>query len=195
MKPVIAQFDCHVVLLQPPAKKIPPSESDLIAGVRSKDVIFLHTITLRTHVYHNFVSSVVAAVDTIAVSIDYGLFSYWPMPVCYDVKNGLEDWLNNYADLDWAFIGGDSTGGNITHDLVGSGQLEDWASKSKGLSWCTRILVIVISPSEFLEEMVKKFQIGCGKVLVFVAEDSLLEAGKRYVEELRKVGGVGLWRL
>ncbi|TKY59110.1 carboxylesterase 7 [Spatholobus suberectus] len=81
--------------------------------------------------YHNIVANAAAEANVIAVSVEYGLFPTRPIPACYEDSwaalqwvashasgSGPETWLNDHADLQRIFIGGDSAGGNITHTLV-----------------------------------------------------------------------------
>ncbi|EXC17363.1 putative carboxylesterase 13 [Morus notabilis] len=174
-----------------------------------------------TQKYHSFVSDVVAGADVIAVSVDYGLFPDRPIPACYDDSwaalqwvavheggNGPEEWLNNHADLNRVFVAGDSAGGNITHNLLSR-------VGSIGLPGSKIVGAILVHPffggtvddhmwmymnpeNKGLEDPRMRpaaedlARIGCGEVLVFVAEkDELVGPGKRYVEELRKSGWSG----
>ncbi|KAL5541118.1 hypothetical protein UlMin_043404 [Ulmus minor] len=171
--------------------------------------------------FHNLVGSVAAKSNAIAVSVEYGLFPGRPIPACYEDSwaalqwvathkngNGPDPWLNDHADLDRVFIGGDSAGGNITHTLLSR-------VGSIGLAGVKVLGAVLVHPyfggteddhmwmymcpeNTGLEDPRMKpatedlARIGCGKVLVFVAEkDELKEPGKRYVEELKKSGWGG----
>ncbi|KAF4374012.1 hypothetical protein F8388_007918 [Cannabis sativa] len=172
--------------------------------------------------FHNFVSTVVSAADVVAISVDYGLFPDRPIPACYDDSwaaiqwvsahkdcNGPEAWLNEYADLNRVFIGGDSAGGNITHELL-------TRVGSIGLSGVRVERAVLVHPyfggaadddamwmymcpenEGLYDRRIRPTaedlgRVGCEKLLVFVAEkDHLYEAGKRYVEELGKSGWGG----
>ncbi|GAB2298786.1 hypothetical protein Dimus_032864 [Dionaea muscipula] len=81
--------------------------------------------------HHNYVSTLVARAQIIAVSVDYGLFPDRPLPACYEDSwaalrwvashldgSGPEPWLNSYADLGRLFLVGNSAGGNISHYLA-----------------------------------------------------------------------------
>ncbi|PON35396.1 Alpha/beta hydrolase fold [Trema orientale] len=245
--------DGHVVLFKPPVEKIPPSESDPITGVRSKDIAVSSNPTVSARVflpksaepdrklplllyihgggfcmqspfspqYHNFVSTVVAAADVVAVSVDYGLFPDRPIPACYDDSwaalqwvsahkdgDGPEAWLNDYADLSRVFVGGDSAGGNITHTLlsrVGSSGLPGIKVKGAILvhpyfagTEDDHMWMYMCPDNKGLDDPRMRpaaedlARLGCDKVVVFVAEkDQLKESGKRYVEELRESGWSG----
>jgi acetyl esterase/lipase len=82
-------------------------------------------------VFHKQVNAVAAKANAIAVSVEYGLFPERPLPACYEDpwaglqwvashanRNGPEPWLNEYSDFNRVFIGGDSAGGNISHNLA-----------------------------------------------------------------------------
>lgn len=96
-----------------------------------------------SEVYTNYVSSLVANSNVIAVSVDYRLAPENPIPACYDdswevfkwvASHGsghtgsgqcFDPWLTNHADFSRVFVAGDSAGANIGHDIVtrvGSGQ-------------------------------------------------------------------------
>ncbi|KAK4478269.1 hypothetical protein RD792_017556 [Penstemon davidsonii] len=92
--------------------------------------------------YHKYLNLLVSESNVVAVSLEYRLAPEHPLPIAYDdvwmafkwvasqSKNNenSEEWLKNYADFDRVYIGGDSAGGNIAHNLairVGSEKLED----------------------------------------------------------------------
>lgn len=173
--------------------------------------------------YHNFVSTVVAEANVVAVSVEYRLFPDWSISACYDDPwaalqwvathangDGPDAWINDHADLSRVFIGGDSAGGNITHTLVSR-------VGSEGLDRRVKVVgAILVHPYFGLGEEEDRMwmymckenkglqdprmkpaaedlkRIGCGRVLVFLAErDFLLKVGKYYVAELRKSGWGG----
>lgn len=81
--------------------------------------------------YHNYVKTLAAEANVIAVSVEYGLFPDRPIPACYEDswaalqwvashvnRDGPESWLNDHADFGRVFIGGESAGGNISHTLA-----------------------------------------------------------------------------
>lgn len=170
---------------------------------------------------HNYVNLLAAKAKAIAVSVEYRLAPEHPIPACYDdswavlqwvafhsKRNGPESWLNDYADFDRVLIGGDSAGGNISHNLLGR-------VGSFGLAGVKVVGAVLVHPyfggtdddqmwlymcpengglddprlKPAIEDLAK---IGVEKVLVFVAEkDHLMSVGKRYVDELRKSGWGG----
>ncbi|KAA8536179.1 hypothetical protein F0562_028657 [Nyssa sinensis] len=90
--------------------------------------------------YHDYLNSIVAAANVVAVSVNYRLAPENPLPIAYDdswdvIKwvashskgCGDEEWLNQYVDFERVFYAGDSSGGNIAHNMamrVGSGELD-----------------------------------------------------------------------
>lgn len=82
--------------------------------------------------YHNYVSSLVAEANIIAVSVEYRLAPEHPMPACYDDswavidwvtshardRQGPDPWINNHADFTKVFFSGDSAGANIAHNMA-----------------------------------------------------------------------------
>ncbi|OWM79241.1 probable carboxylesterase 1 [Punica granatum] len=98
---------------------------------------------------HNYVSTVTAEAEALAISVEYRLALEQPIPACYDDSwaalqwatshadgSGPDRWLNCHADFDRLFLAGDSAGGNIVHDLavrVGSGGLEGRPAEVAGM--------------------------------------------------------------
>ncbi|KAK7383116.1 hypothetical protein VNO78_28785 [Psophocarpus tetragonolobus] len=81
--------------------------------------------------YHNYITAVVAEAKVVAVSVHYRLAPEHPIPAAYDDswaalqwvashrnKSGEEAWLNEHADFGRVFLGGDSAGANIVHNLA-----------------------------------------------------------------------------
>ncbi|XP_051137474.1 2-hydroxyisoflavanone dehydratase-like [Andrographis paniculata] len=84
--------------------------------------------------YTNYVSSVVARANAIAVSVNYRLAPEFRQPIGYEDAwvalkwvfshaqshgaRGPEPWLREYGDFHRAYVGGDSAGGNIAHNTV-----------------------------------------------------------------------------
>ena len=82
-------------------------------------------------VYHNYLTSVAAEANVVAVSIEYRLAPEHPIPACFDDswavtkwvashanRQGPEPWFNNHADFSRVFLAGDSAGGNIAHYMA-----------------------------------------------------------------------------
>ncbi|KAL2460230.1 putative carboxylesterase [Abeliophyllum distichum] len=81
--------------------------------------------------YHRHLNSLVAKANVIALSIEYRLAPENPLPITYEDSwialkwavshskgNGHEVWLNNYADFGRVYLGGDSAGANIVHNMA-----------------------------------------------------------------------------
>ena len=92
------------------------------------------------HTYHNYVTSLVAEANIIAVSVDYRLAPEHPVPIAYEdswaalkwVANhyndeGPDDWLRDHADFQRVFLAGDSVGANIVYNMVARAGVEDLA--------------------------------------------------------------------
>ncbi|CAN1278489.1 Probable carboxylesterase 2 [Linum perenne] len=173
-----------------------------------------------THKYHRSVNLLASQVKAIAVSVDYRLAPEHPLPIGYDDSwsclewiashsngAGPEPWLNSHADFSRVYFAGDSAGANIAHQMAIrniAGKVFDemsvgivlihpyfWGRTVEGIwyfacpttSGCDDPYINpVIDPN--LEKL------GCGKVLVIVAEkDVLKERGKSYYDELKKKTG------
>ncbi|XP_045833085.1 probable carboxylesterase 12 [Trifolium pratense] len=80
--------------------------------------------------YHNYLNSVTSLANVIGVSVNYRRAPEHPVPIAYEDSwlalkwiashvngNGSDEWLNQYADLEKVFLGGDSAGANISHYL------------------------------------------------------------------------------
>ena len=169
-----------------------------------------------------YLKSLVSQANVIGVSVEYRLAPEHPIPACYDDSwaalqwvashangNGPEPWLNSYANLSRVFIAGDSAGANISHTLmVRVGSL--------GLAGANVVGMVLVHPyfggttddgvwlymcpnnggledprlRPTAEDMA---MLGCGRVLVFLAEnDHLRDVGWNYCEELKKSGWEGM---
>ncbi|XP_042501101.1 2-hydroxyisoflavanone dehydratase-like [Macadamia integrifolia] len=89
---------------------------------------------------HRYLNHLVSQSSIVAVSVEYRLAPEHPLPVAYDdcwaafqwvaahARGGGDDnttivaapetWLTTHADFDRVFVGGDSAGGNIAHNIA-----------------------------------------------------------------------------
>ncbi|CAI9104232.1 OLC1v1002864C1 [Oldenlandia corymbosa var. corymbosa] len=85
--------------------------------------------------YHTHLNALVAEANVVAISVEYRLAPEHPLPAAYEDAwlalnwvasrsstgedgGGPEEWLTDYADFDRLFVGGDSAGGNIAHNMA-----------------------------------------------------------------------------
>ncbi|KAI3441376.1 Abhydrolase_3 domain-containing protein, partial [Psidium guajava] len=170
---------------------------------------------------HNYVSSIAAKAEAVAVSVEYRLAPEHPIPACYDDSwaalqwvaahaggSGTESWLNRHADLSRLFVAGDSAGGNIAHDMA----VRIGLARLPGVRLAGMVLVhpyfggteddamwLYMCPENGgLEDRRLRpaaedlGRVGSERVLVFVSEkDHLRGVGARYAEELKRSGWGG----
>ncbi|KAI3446014.1 hypothetical protein Pfo_002679 [Paulownia fortunei] len=81
--------------------------------------------------YHKHLNFLVAEANVVAVSVNYRLAPEHPLPIAYEdswlalkwvasqsTEEGHEEWIKDYADLNRVYLGGDSAGGNIAHNIA-----------------------------------------------------------------------------
>ncbi|XP_028757691.1 probable carboxylesterase 2 [Neltuma alba] len=190
--------------------------------------------------HHNYVSTLVANANIVAVSIDYSLAPEHPIPAAYEdswaalhwvashrKSPGPEPWLNEHADFRRVFLAGDSVGANIVHNLAMAAGNPDneldleilgaalvhpffWGSHPTGSeamdperkASVDRLWPYVCpsTPDQddprlnpVAEESPSLAWLGCGRVLVRVAEkDILKERGWLYYNALSQSGWLGV---
>ncbi|XP_061376539.1 2-hydroxyisoflavanone dehydratase-like [Gastrolobium bilobum] len=86
-----------------------------------------------SQIYHTHFKTFVPKANVIVVSVEYRLAPEHPLPACYDdcwaalqwvashstkTPTNTEPWLIEHGDFNRVFIGGDSAGGNITHNIA-----------------------------------------------------------------------------
>ncbi|KAF8410031.1 hypothetical protein HHK36_002551 [Tetracentron sinense] len=87
--------------------------------------------TSSSPTYHNYLNSLVAEANVVAVSVDYRRAPEHPVPTAYEDswaalqwvashsnEDGPEAWLRNHANFDRVFLAGDSAGANIAHNMA-----------------------------------------------------------------------------
>ncbi|XP_021842221.2 probable carboxylesterase 12 [Spinacia oleracea] len=170
--------------------------------------------------YTRFCSNIATEANAIVVSVEYGIFPARPIPACYDDSwaalqwlashgngSGPDPWINNHADLRRIFVGGDSAGGNISHTLLakvgstglpGDANIEGMILVNPYFGEDDKMWMYMCPTNEGPTDRRMKpavedlGRIGCGRVLVFLAEfDALYCAGKMYTDELIKSGWKG----
>ncbi|XP_004511347.1 2-hydroxyisoflavanone dehydratase-like [Cicer arietinum] len=85
--------------------------------------------------YHNYLNILVSESNIIAVSVDYRLLPHHPLPAAYEDgwislqwlashtsneinNNNKEQWLLDYGDFNKVYIGGDTNGANLAHNIA-----------------------------------------------------------------------------
>ncbi|GMH10992.1 hypothetical protein Nepgr_012833 [Nepenthes gracilis] len=172
-------------------------------------------------VFHNYLNSLVAEANVIAVSVDYRLAPEHPIPACYEDSwavtrwvfshsngGGPDPWLNRDADFDRVFLAGDSAGANIAHDtLIRAGS--DGGMKILGAVLAhpffgndepDKLWACICPDSSGVDDPrlnpaadpTRLSRVVCRMVMICVAEeDSLRERGVTYYEALRTSGWGG----
>ncbi|EXC17364.1 putative carboxylesterase 7 [Morus notabilis] len=177
--------------------------------------------------YTGHASSLAAESNAIVLSVHYRRAPEHPLPIAYDDAwealqwavvhsgggGGPEPWLNQHADFDRVFVGGDSAGANIAHYVV----LRAGVDGLNGPRIAGLVLVHPFfgndKPNRLLEIIFPSrsvpndprvnpgfdpdlSRLGCGRVLIFVAEkDFLKDRALAYYEALKKSGWIGLVEL
>ncbi|CAN4093004.1 unnamed protein product [Withania somnifera] len=185
---------------------------------------------------HRYLNLIVSESNVIAVSVEYRLAPEHLLPTAYeDSWTALqwvgshvvespgfekEPWLVNHGDFEKVFIGGDSAGGNIVHNIAlrSGSECLNGGIKILGLLLCfpyfltckdfkedslpSRMWLFVNPSAEdgvddprinpFVEKAQSLSGLGCSKILVCVAEkDELRDIGLKYVEAVKKSGWKG----
>ncbi|PIA46354.1 hypothetical protein AQUCO_01500108v1 [Aquilegia coerulea] len=78
--------------------------------------------------YHNYLNSLVAKANVVAISVDYRKAPEYPLPIAYEdswtslqwvvSQSKKEEWFKKYADFNRVFMVGDSSGANIVHNMA-----------------------------------------------------------------------------
>ncbi|KAK2360065.1 2-hydroxyisoflavanone dehydratase [Trifolium repens] len=86
-----------------------------------------------SQLYHEHLKKLASQANIIVVSIEYRLAPEYPLPTCYhdcwaaiqwvsshsnNTLNNAEPWLIDHGDFSKIFIGGDSAGANIAHNMA-----------------------------------------------------------------------------
>lgn len=185
--------------------------------------------------YHHYLNSLVSEAKAVAVSVNYRLAPENPLPIGYQDSwlalkwvlshskgSGDEPWLNDYADFGRVYLGGDSAGANIAHNVAirvgsektdirlhgmflncphfwGTERIGNEAGQPKGVAWVESIWIHAYPDSTGFDDPASNpgmdpdlWKLGCGNVVVYVAEyDVLRDRGFYYEEVLERSGWVG----
>ncbi|KAK7848238.1 2-hydroxyisoflavanone dehydratase [Quercus suber] len=81
--------------------------------------------------YHCYLGNLVSQINVVVVSVEYRLAPEHPLPAAFEdcwaalqwvasqsAGNDKDPWLTNSGDFERIFIGGDSAGGNIVHNIA-----------------------------------------------------------------------------
>lgn len=175
---------------------------------------------------HRYMNLLAAQAQVLVVSVEYRLAPEHPLPTAYDdcwaALNWITDrdhdpWLAAHGDLGAVYIGGDSAGGNIAHNIAMRAGSEKLANGVKLLGAFLSHPYFLDGPGPGLELAYKMWEfvypnapggsncyminaiggvgapslaeLGCERVLVVVAEkDELRDTGVRYYEAMRESG-------
>ncbi|CAI9118542.1 OLC1v1020129C1 [Oldenlandia corymbosa var. corymbosa] len=187
--------------------------------------------------YQNLLNQLVSKADMVLISVDYRIAPEYPLPAAYEdswaalqwvashsvkgseIDGEKEPWLIDHGDFDKVYVGGDSAGGNIAHNMVirtGSESLIggvkiygavlcfpyfcDSETKEESLEYKIWKLVYPSAPGGVNSPLINPFaddapnlgKIECQKVFVCCGEkDVLRDIDLRYVEALKKSGFEG----
>ncbi|XP_074289988.1 putative carboxylesterase 2 [Silene latifolia] len=183
-------------------------------------------------IYHNYLNSLVSEGRIIAVSPNYRLAPEFPIPVCYDDSwavarwvaahadgNGPDPWLNQFVDFNNVYLGGDSAGANIAHEMVVRAGLREGLEPKARVAGLALVhpffgedganpLWEFLCPTTDVERDVRldpgldpgrlRRELQCGRVLVCVGEkDFLKRKAVRYYELLKEgsdwKGEITMW--
>ncbi|PON35403.1 Alpha/beta hydrolase fold [Trema orientale] len=173
--------------------------------------------------YTHYAASLAEEASVLVLSAHYRRAPEYPLPTAYEDAweaiqwaaahsggSGPESWINQYADFERVFVGGDSAGATLAHNVVLRAGVD-------GLSG-PRIVGMALlhpyfgndKPDKLLEVIFPSYggpndprvnpvydpnlgRVGCDRVLVFVAEkDFLRDRGWSYCEALKKSGWSGV---
>lgn len=81
-----------------------------------------------SEINHSYINLLVSEAKVLAVSVEYRLAPEHPLPIAYEdcweavqwvvSRDNKETWIINHGNSDKLYIGGDSSGGNIAHNIA-----------------------------------------------------------------------------
>ncbi|CAI9776316.1 unnamed protein product [Fraxinus pennsylvanica] len=146
LSPVIKLYKDGTVERLISSPHVPPSPDDAVTGVVSKDLNISPVVQARLHLpkltepnqklpvlvyYHGggfclgsaftflenrYINILAAEAKALIVSVEYRLAPEHPLPIAYE--DSWETWLTEHGDFSKIYIGGDSAGGNIVHNIL-----------------------------------------------------------------------------
>ncbi|CAI8596465.1 unnamed protein product [Vicia faba] len=169
-----------------------------------------------SQLYHQHLKTLASQADIIILSVEYRLAPEHPVPACYhdcwaalkwvsshsnNTLNNPEPWLVEHGDFARVFIGGDSAGGNITHNIAIQAGAESLpCDPENNLFHQVWHLCYPNSPHGIDNPLVNPLgegapsleKLGCSRILICVAErDKLRDRGVWYWENVKKSGWNG----
>ncbi|KAK7860445.1 2-hydroxyisoflavanone dehydratase [Quercus suber] len=141
--------------------------------------------------YHRYLSNFVSQVHVLAISVEYRLAPEHLLPAAYEdcwaalqwvatqsAGNDKEHWLISNGDFERIFIGGDSAGGDIVHNMAMRARVES-------LTYGVKILGAVVEHPYFWSSK------PIGMLVRVAGNDQLRDRGIWYVDMARKSGWKG----
>ncbi|WOG87396.1 hypothetical protein DCAR_0206620 [Daucus carota subsp. sativus] len=190
--------------------------------------------TAFSPLYHTHLNNLAAQANIVIVSVDYRRVPEHPLPIAYEdswaavqwiashaSRNGQEPWINIYADFQSFFLGGDSAGANIAHNMA----VRAGSESPAGLNFTGIVLVhsffwgkeagpgqvilpgtrafaeklwLCVNPSSsglddpLISPDPRTYTFGCRRMIILVAErEALKHWGLYYKELLERIGWGG----
>ncbi|CAJ1925234.1 unnamed protein product [Sphenostylis stenocarpa] len=174
-----------------------------------------------SQLHHNYLNMLVSVADILVVSVEYRLAPETPLPAAYHdcwealkwvATDNTDPWLPKHGDFNRVFIGGDSAGGNIAHNIAmrivshpyffGSKAIgcEAVAGHEESSGFRTWEMVHPSCPGGLDNPLINPLGseapslsgLGCWKVLVCTAErDVMRDRAVWYYERVKKSGWEG----
>ncbi|XP_021738405.1 2-hydroxyisoflavanone dehydratase-like [Chenopodium quinoa] len=165
-----------------------------------------------------FLTHFVYRAQVVAITVNFRLAPEYPLPIAYNDcwaafkwiashtnGNGSEPWLNDYVDFNRVFVGGESSGANLAHDVAIRASVEPIGDGLKLVGLLaiqpyfatreiTRLIQYLYPSSRELNNEPKLnlnidprlCKLACDKVLICVAEnDKFKERGLTYYYSLK----------
>lgn len=93
---------------------------------------------------HRYMNFLAAQAQVVIVNVEYRLAPEHPLPAAYDdawaaldsLSTLNDPWITNHGNLDAVFVGGDSAGANIAHNLAIKAGSEKGSVKIRGIYLC-----------------------------------------------------------